>query len=160
MFLRLVSQDTMNSLQTEKGIGLIEVMIALAILLLTALATGSLQTSSLVSAQGSSVHFLIDHLSSDMLETLRSHSVDAEAGLFDFDAAAGSTGVSTPSTAPSPTNTANGLAQAWNDRIAESIPTGQGSISCVAGICEVSISWMEEIDGTNHRQFYITRTPL
>ncbi len=138
----------MTKLHSEQGIGLIEVLIALAILLLTALATGSLQTSGLISAQASSVHFSIDHMSSEILETLRSHPIEAEAGLFDLD---------TSGSAPSG---AHAEVILWNQRIADSIPTGEGGISCVAGFCDVSISWIEEIDGTNHRQFFRTRTPL
>jgi hypothetical protein len=79
---------------------------------------------------------------------LRSHPIEAEAGLFDFD---------TSDSAPSG---AHAEVILWNQRIADSIPTGEGGISCVAGFCDVSISWIEEIDGTNHRQFFRTRTPL
>ena len=138
----------MTKHHSEQGIGLIEVMIALAILLLTALATGSLQTSGLISAQASSVHFAIDHMSSEILETLKSHPVEAEAGFFDLDLSDGAS------------NGTHAELLSWNQRIADSIPTGEGGISCVAGFCDVSISWIEEIDGTRHRQFYRTRTPL
>lgn len=138
----------MTKRHSEHGIGLVEVMIALAILLLTALATGTLQSTGLISARASSDHFAIDHLSNEILETLRSHPIDAEAGLLDLD----------PSSI-----TATGThveVSSWNQRIVDALPSGEGEISCVAGFCDVTISWMEEIDGTNHRQFYTTRTPL
>lgn len=138
----------MTKHHSEQGIGLIEVMIALAILLLTALATANLQSSGLISAQASSAHFSIDHLSNEILETLRSHPVEAEAGLLNLDPLSSATAV------------AHAEVASWSQRIADAIPTGEGGISCVAGSCDVSISWIEEIDGTNHRQFYRTRTPL
>lgn len=135
----------------QHGMGLVEVMIALALLLLTAMAVGNLQTSSMVSAQISSDHFSLDHLSSEMLETLRSQAVAAEAGDFQFDGAADQT-ASTGSVPDEVTS--------WNRRIVEAIPSGIGSINCAAGFCDVAISWTEEIDGSNYRQFYRTRTPL
>ena len=142
------SLDAMTKHHSEHGIGLIEVMIALVILLFSALAASSLQTNGLIGARASSKHFAIDHLSNDILEILRSHADEAEAGLLNLET---SDGTSTATHAE---------VIAWNQRIADSIPTGEGGISCVARICDVSISWFEEIDGTRHRQFYRNRTPL
>ena len=127
---------------------MIEVMIALALILITAMAVGNMQTSSIVSARISSVHFSIDILSSEMLETLRAQANDAESGSFDFDGSKESTDAVLPEVS------------SWTGRITDAIPTGVGSISCDAGFCNVSISWIEYIDGTEHRQFYRTRTPL
>lgn len=138
----------MTNPNREAGIGLVEVMIALAILLLTAFAVSSLQTSSLTSAQASSVHFSIDHLSNEILETLRLHSAQAQSGVLDLDP----TDVDAVDIHPEVSN--------WNARIVESIPTGEGTISCGAGLCDVSISWVEEIDGSRHRMFFRTSTPL
>lgn len=138
----------MNRRHYQRGIGLIEALIALILLVFTASVTSQMQTSSLVSAQGSSVHFSIDHLSSEMLTTLRAQSSDAQAGLFDSEDTSDSS--------------INGSAEviAWNRLIQDAIPTGIGSISCLDNFCDVSISWIEEIDGSDHRQFFRTRTPL
>lgn len=138
----------MTSNQMQRGIGLVEVMIALAILLLAAIAVGTLQTTAIVGAQGSSVHFSLDHLSNEMLDILRTHSADAQSGAFNFDAAVDSD------------VSAHTEAVSWNQRIGQVIPTGLGAVNCDAGICNVSISWIEEIDGTHHRQFFRARTPL
>lgn len=134
--------------QLESGIGLVEVMIALAIILFTALSVGSLQTSGMLGARMSSVHFSLNHLSSEMLETLRAHRVDAGSGLFDFDGASSTAG------------SANSVVSSWNDRIAMAIPTGEGSVVCASDVCEVFITWVEEIDGSNHRQRFRAMTPL
>ena len=132
----------------QQGIGLIEAMIALALLVFTAMAMGQLQTSNLVSAQASSVHFAIDHLTAEIISTLRAQPSDARGGLFDTEGSVEST------------TSASAEVNAWNNRIAETIPTGVGAISCSNELCDVSISWIEEIDGSDHRQFYRTRTPL
>ncbi|MFK7992623.1 MAG: prepilin-type N-terminal cleavage/methylation domain-containing protein [Granulosicoccus sp.] len=138
----------MISLQAQQGIGLIEVMIALALILIAALAVGHMQTSSVLSARASSMHFSLDNLSNEMLETLRAQASDAESGVFEFDG-------SVETTEP-----VNGEVSSWNTRVLEAIPTGIGTISCTDGFCDVSISWVEEIDGSNYRQFYRVRTPL
>jgi Tfp pilus assembly protein PilV len=129
-------------------VGLVEVMIALSILLLSALAVSSLQTVGLLSATSSSVHFSIDHLSSEILETLRLRSVEANDGLLNLD---------------SDEEDLSGVhpeVLSWLQRIEESIPTGEGSISCGSNVCDVSISWVEEIDGSRNRLFFRSSTPL
>jgi len=129
--------------RAEAGVGLVEVMVALTILLLAALATGNAQMSSLVAARASSLHFSIDRLSSDIIEVLRSQATDAAVGALDL-----------------PSSEVHAEVQIWSDRIAGTLPSGEGRIDCDTTSCDVSISWMEEIDGTLHRQFYRTRTPL
>ena len=138
----------MNKHCHQEGVGLIEALIALVLLVFAASVTSQMQTSSLVSAQGSSVHFSIDHLSNEMLTTLRAQAGDAQSGLFNSE--------------DSTDSSINGSAEvvAWNRLIQNAIPTGVGSISCLDSFCDVSISWLEEIDGTDHRQFFRTRTPL
>lgn len=138
----------MTELPRQQGVGIIEVMLSLAILLFAAMAMSQLQTSSVVSAQASSVHFSIDHLSSEMLDILRANSTDAAAGSYNFD---GSDSSSVP---------ANAGAVEWNTRVSETIPTGYGIVACTTDVCDVSISWIEEVDGTDHRQLFRTRTPL
>lgn len=138
----------MTNPHLQQGVGVIEVMIALALIMFTAMAVGNMQTSSIVSARVSSIHFSLDILSSEMLETLRAQPDDAESGLLNFDGATTTTEDIPPAVS------------SWNSRIEEAIPTGLGSISCAAGFCDVSISWIERIDGSTHRQFYRTRTPL
>ncbi len=138
----------MNRRHYQQGIGLIEALIALVLLVFAASVTSQMQTSSLVSAQGSSVHFSVDHLSNEMLTTLRAQASDAQAGLFDSE---NSTDLSINDSAE---------VVAWNRRIQDAIPTGIGTISCLDSFCDVSISWLEEIDGSDHRQFFRTRTPL
>jgi len=145
-------QQSLRPLQ--QGVGLIEVMIALVLIVLTSMAVGNLQVSSMVSAKASSEHFALDQLSSEMLETLRAQKSDARSGLFDFDGAA------QIADSPAEPVTVMPAVASWNSRLKAAIPTGIGSISCESNFCSVSISWLEEIDGSMHRQSYQTRTPL
>lgn len=147
-FLHSENHDIMNNCKAEKGVSLIEVLIALAIMMLATMASGALVTSSLISARASSLHFSIDQLSSEMIETLRAHPVDAAAGAFDWDSESSAAG------------SANTIVQSWNNRVADAISSGEGGIVCNTISCDVTISWLEEIDGTNHRQIFLTRTPL
>lgn len=139
----------MISCNKQKGVGLVEVMIALAILMVTAMATSTLQVTGMSSARFSNIHFTLEQLSSDMLEMLRADTSSASAGFYDFDASADTSAVSSDSEVA-----------AWNDRIARLLPSGQGGVECTADECEVSISWIEEIDGSNHRQFFLAMTPI
>lgn len=133
---------------TQQGVGLVEVMIALAIILVTAMAMGQLQTSSLVGTQASSLHFSLNRLGSEMLETLRAHPVDAADGEFNLDHTQ-----RTPETLPP-------VVRTWSNLVMSTIPTGQGGIDCDAVQCEVTISWVEETDGTDVRKLFRIRTPL
>ncbi len=132
----------------EKGVGLIEVMVALVVLMVAAGAIVNMQSNSLVSAHSSGIHFSIDRLSSEMIEFLRSNSSDAAAGLLDL------------SDSESTDSSSDNEVTNWNDRVAELLPSGEGQISCTPEFCDVTVSWMEEIDGSNHRQFYNTRTRI
>lgn len=158
----------MKSKSTQQGLGLVEVMISLVILLIAALATARMQSTGMISAQYSSFHLSLDHLSSEMLETLRAHSDDAEAGVFNFDMVPADAGGTNNADAGTGATTGTGgggttmdaRMQAWNTRITQIFPDGAGRVNCVGGFCDVVISWVEEIDGNYHRQFYNTRTSL
>ena len=138
----------MSNQKLQQGVGLLEVIIALALIMMSAVAVSSMMSQGIVSIRASAVHFAIDNFSNEMLETLRVQSDDAQSGSFDFD---GSDDVMM-SILPE--------VSSWNDRIAKAIPKGAGSISCSLGYCDVEISWFETVDGASHQQVYRTRTPL
>lgn len=138
----------MNDPKLEQGVGLLEVIIALALIMMSAIAVSNMLVVSIASTRASSVHFAIDNFSNEMLETLRAQSNDAQSGSFDFDG----TDEAMSSILPE--------VSSWINRIANTIPGGAGSISCSSGFCDVEISWIENVDGGSHRQVYRTRTPL
>lgn len=138
----------MTSSCREKGVGLIEVMIALVVLMVAAGAIVNMQSNSLVSAHSSGIHFSIDRLSSEMIEIIRSNSSDAAEGLLNF------------STSASSASSSNDQVIYWNDKVVEFLPSGEAEISCTTEVCDVTVSWLEEIDGSYRRQFYNTRTNI
>ena len=144
----------MNSLEKEKGVGLIEVLLALAILLFTALSVSTVQSTQMINTIRSSDHFSLDALSNNMLDTLRTWRSAAAAGSFNYDAEAGTEFSSDT------TDSAQSIAVDWNDQIVQSLPSGLGAIQCTPDICNVTISWSAEIDGEYKRQYFRASTPL
>ena len=137
----------------ERGVGLIEVMIALAIVTFVAVASSNVHVVALSGMHAASFHFALDELSVEMIETLRAHRTEARAG--DFDHALETAG-------PDP-DTATGtdaLVAAWRARVSDAVADGDTSIECDADACRVAIAWHEEIDGTRRQQFFRTGTPL
>ena len=146
----------------QRGVGLVEVMIALAIVTFVAVASANVNVVALTGMHAASFHFALDELSVEMLETLRAHRAEALAGGFDHDFAPDPAPDPAPETdpdAPAPTGSA-ALVAAWRARVADAVADGDTSVDCDAGSCLVSIAWHEEIDGTRRRQLFRTRTPL
>jgi len=63
----------------QRGVGLIEVMLALALVMFAALVISNLQTNAFVSMKITETHFTVYEQSQDMLETLRANKADAKA---------------------------------------------------------------------------------
>lgn len=148
----------MTNSDQQKGVSLIEVMVALTVLMIAAGAIVNMQSNSLASAQASGIHFSLDYLSSEMIETLRANPGSAAAGFLDFDSASDTTAVTGTETGTLTSTNAEVID--WGERIAQQLPSGEGSISCTNELCDISISWLEELDGTYRRQIYNTRTRL
>ena len=144
----------MNSLKRQQGISLIEVILALAILVFTALSVSTLQSTQMINALRSGDHFSLDYLSNNILDTLRSNKAAATNGSFNFDAEDNADFTSAS------TDSAQAIAKTWNDQIADSLPSGLGAIQCTSTSCNVTISWLAEIDGQAKRQYFRTSTPL
>ena len=70
---------------SQSGVGIVEVLIALAVMTFTALGISTLQSKAMISMSISAVHFGIDEHSSDMLELLRANRSEATAGQYDFE---------------------------------------------------------------------------
>ena len=132
---------------SQSGVGLVEVMIALAMMMFTALGISTLQSKALVSMNISNVHFHINEHSSDMLELLRANRAEAKAGQYDSTFG----GVVTVDATTHPVM--QQIAQ-WKDQISEQLPDGAGQIACDTTRCQVSIRWKEFIDDAYEDQFY------
>lgn len=135
-----------TALEKQAGVGLIEVMVALSVLMFAALSISNLQTNSHISMRISDSHFEINQLTQDMLELLRSNATEAKLGTFDvsFDSAA----VGSPS---SPVLYAIGQ---WQQKVVSQLPSGSSQIQCTTDVCQVTLRWKENIDGTMSDQFF------
>lgn len=140
------------ALGKQAGVGLIEVMVALSVLMFAALSISNLQTNSHISMRISDSHFEINQLTQDMLELLRSNAKDAKLGKFDvsFDGAI----VGSPSF---PVLYAIGQ---WQQKVASQLPGGSSQIQCTTDACQVTLRWKENIDGTMSNQFFNIAGPI
>lgn len=131
----------------QRGVGLIEVMLALALVMFAALLISNLQTNAFVSMKITETHFTVYEQSQDMLETLRANKADAKAG--DLNLNFDSTIDLDSKVKPVFISIA-----AWLKTIQDELDNGAGQITCDDNRCTVSIRWKENIDGTNADQFY------
>ena len=134
----------------ERGVGLVEVLVAFAILMIAVFASSRVQVVAIQGAREASVHFALDRLSNEMIATLRARSLAALAGEFDHELDA----------APEIGTGAGALAADWRARTAEAIPGAATRIACADGSCEIVIEWREVIDGTSRPRRFSTGTPL
>jgi len=139
--------------QSERGVGIIEVMAALSVLMFAALAISNMQTNSAVSMIISKSHFTINETTGDMLEILRSNAEDARTGSYNsvFDDPPDSTSTANP--------VDNNIAR-WKQQVIDELPKGAGQIDCSPVKCTVSVRWSEYIDGSEEYQYFHMAGPL
>ncbi len=138
----------------ERGVGIIEVMVALAVLMFAALSISNLQTSSLVSMEISESHFTVNQQTRDMLEVLRTNVAEARNGIYNLDY---DDVLDTTSTAASPV--LHTIAR-WKQTIGDELPGGAGKIECMTDKCTVSVRWNEYIDGSTAPQYFNMAGPI
>lgn len=143
-----------GQLRSQRGVGIVEVMIALVVLMFSALSISNLQTRSLVSMQISESHFTINERSREMLEVLRANAVDARSGVYnlEFDDT-----LTVPDPVESPVEY---TVYQWKQSISEELRNGAGRIGCDAVKCTVSLRWIEYIDGLPAQQFFHIAGPI
>jgi len=143
----------------QRGVGLIEVLIALAILVFGALVSARMQVGALTGLAASELHFTLNRLAEEMIETLRTHPDAAGRGLFDHDSASAAVspeGVDADGALSRPDR----IKADWHARVIVALPSAESAITCADDFCTVQISWLEEIDGTHARQRFRVQTPL
>ena len=107
----------------QTGVGIIEVMIALAVIMFAALVIASVQSNALISVRITETHFGVNEQAQEMLEMLRANKTEAQAGNYnvEFDNT-----ISTDSdSSPVLVNIA-----AWKNQIGIQLPDGAGQIDC------------------------------
>lgn len=133
----------------QRGIALIEVLIAMLVTAIGILGVVSLQVVSLKTAQNATLQAQANVLGYDMLDRLRANSTLAKAGSYnladDADTPTGTTAIQDIDR------------RQWRTMLANSLPAAadgtKASISCTtAGICTIIIPWSENNNtGDNDR---------
>lgn len=128
--------------QKECGVGLVEVLMALAVLMFAALSISTLQTETHISMRISETHFSVIEQTQDMLEVLRTNSGKARDGAYN-------TGYA-ESVIPGADSSGGveSMIQKWKERVNSVLPEGAGMIECDSDKCTVSVRWLENIDGS------------
>jgi type IV pilus assembly protein PilV len=137
----------------QRGVGLIEVMIALFILTFGALAIGNVQMTALSSVTISSSHYAISSITEEIAEQLKADSDQAAAGSYNtlFSEAASTTAMPVP---------VAGFIDHSKQATAAALSDGALQIDCAATACTVSLRWTEPQTGSAAQQFYNLRFPL
>ena len=129
---------------SQRGVGLIEVLVTLLILSTSLIALSALQTKSLQFNQGAYFRSQANIYAYDILERIRinnSRISDARENLSKYTIEKAAFEESEPPTDPM---SAVDLYH-WRKNIASSLPNGTGAIECDDGnrICEITIEWDE-----------------
>jgi len=133
----------------QRGVALIEVLIAMLVTAIGILGVVSLQTISLRTAQNATLQAQANVLGYDMLDRLRANPTLAKAGNYNLAADAA---------APTGDAIQDIDRRQWRTMLANSLParTDKASIACTAaGICAITIPWSEN-NKTNDNDRSIT----
>ena len=142
-----------TALRKESGVGIIEVMISLALVMFAALAIARVQANAMISLRISDTHFGVNEQAQDMLEILRANKAIAQTGDYNYDY-------------DSTIDVVSGSSQllqiiaTWKNQVGFQLPEGAGSIDCDVIKCQVSIRWKENVDGSYTEQYFNISGPI
>lgn len=132
----------------EKGLSLIEVLVTLLITSVGLLGLAAMQVRSLQFNHGAYLRSQANILAYDMADRMRLNKDDARANLYDISLSSGT---------PSAINTVSTDQNQWLTLIAATLPSGDGSVSCAASICTLTIQWREAGRDTDDSFVYKTQ---
>ena len=137
----------------QRGVTLIEVMIALFILVFGALAIANMQVSAMSSAKVASSHFAVSNIADEVLEQLKADYTEAGQGAYNTAFADSAAAVTVPAQRAA-------IINGWKSATAAALPEGTIEITCIITECTVSLRWRENVTGSVTQQLYNLRTPL
>lgn len=146
-------QVSRPSRQQQKGVGLIEVMVAMFILAFGALAIVNLQTASAVAVQGSADHFKINELGLVIAEQVKIDTERASNGAYNTVFA----DETAPTNAP---DDIEAIINEWKATMARSTPNGETQIDCDDEVCDISLRWNGNVQSDDNSQVFNIRTPI
>ncbi len=139
--------------QSQRGVGLIEVLISLVVLAIGVLAIANLQTASNVAMRNSADYFKLNELSVSIMEQLKADASNAALGA--YNTAYTDTGAGT-AVAPGIATKLN----AWKQSVAYAVPFGEVSIDCATAECLVSMRWYESTHNGTNEEVYNVKSPI
>lgn len=125
----------MNALSSQRGAGLIEVMVTVLILSTSLLGLAALQNRSLQYNHSAYLRSQANILAYDLLDRIRINRANI-----------GSYSLAVTASPPTGSLLASTDLREWRASIAAALPDGKGGISCAAisRICTVTIQWAEQ----------------
>lgn len=138
------------TLRQQQGVGLVEAMIALAVLIFSLGVTANMLTDALVGMRITRTHLDIDFFADEVTGIVLSNSADARAGSFNVLFAADN-----PTTPVSATLIAD-----WRDRVGNTLRDGDTQISCTNLSCLIELRWTEFVDGVQGSQTFQLKLPI
>jgi type IV pilus assembly protein PilV len=126
-----MTQPREGKQRAQRGISLIEMLIALLVLSFGLLGLAGLQALSLKNNQSAYLRSQATMVAYDVLDRIRARR--SELMVADFSAPFSDTGI-----------------DGWADDVAARLPGGKGTIACAGGVCTVTVSWSDSgISGTS-----------
>lgn len=129
---------------SQRGVGLIEVLVTLLIMSTSLIALAALQTKSLQFNQGAYFRSQANIYAYDILERIRINSARLSTARENISKYTVEKAVFVESTPPTDSMSAIDL-YGWRKNIAAGLPNGQGAIDCndTDRVCEITIEWDE-----------------
>lgn len=132
----------------EKGLSLIEVLVTLLITSVGLLGLAAMQARSLQFNHGAYLRSQANILAYDMADRMRLNKDDARANLYNISLSSGT---------PSAVSIVSTDQNQWLTLVAATLPAGDGSVSCAANICTLTIRWREAGRDTDDSFIYKTQ---
>ncbi len=133
-----------NLYRRQKGIGLIEVLVAMLVVGVGLLGLAALQANGLKSSRTSYYRTQATVLAYDMADRMRANST--QAALYETDPVSAATGTAC-STACSTAAIANTDLLNWSDNLAAQLPAGDGAIDAISAtdnVYSITVRWADK----------------
>lgn len=125
--------------KSQRGMGLIEILIAVLVLGTALLTLSSLQSKSLQFNQGAYLRSQANILAYDIIDRIRINRT--ETNQYD---------VLFTASAPTGSSLRENDIKAWLNALAAALPQGDGQLTCNNSICKVEVQWNEQATGANN----------
>lgn len=135
----------------QKGVGLLEVLIAILVLSVGLLGMASLQLNAMKFNESATVRTQANILAYNVVDRMRANRSVALAGTYNI-------GIDET---PSGTTVASNDLIWWKQQLSQNLPEGKGSITQAGNIFTITISWDESrIEGDGAVQSFIYETRI